>query len=640
MTTTIGADAQRVDGLDKVKGRNIYGADRILPRMAYAIPVAARVGKGTIRSIDTAVASRVPGVLLVLTHENMDRLHPVAFSFAGGHAIQGMMPMQSATIAYRGQTIALVIAEMLEAATEGAEAISATYDAQPIAVQMDAPGREEVLQDKVTEYFKDIKQGDADSALKNAEIVYDQTFFSSAQHQNPMEMLSTIAEWRMGHLIVHEGTQAAQALKQGLSIALGIAAEKMRVIAPYVGGGFGQRGSMSPHTVFAAVAARRVGRPVKLTVSRPQIFHATSFRPATERRIRLGLTKEGVIQTGIHEVRSQTSRFDRMPYTGEETTGRMYAWSAFRGSTTLVKQDIQTPGFMRAPMEMASFFGLESAIDEVAFRLNIDPVAFRLKNEATRCPITGKPFSSRRLQECLQRGAEKFGWNRRNPIPGSMRADNGALIGWGVAVGAYPGYISPAVAVIRMYPDGRIVLSVGGHEMGQGIRTAIAVVAASELGVSPDAIDITIGDTAAPPQHTTAGSWGAATAMPPVQDAARRLRMRLVELAANRKNSPLNGADARTLTLSNGKLMHTDGRSESVADILKAAKLDHIEVQAQGAPPGLRPTAYQDAAVGKIAFAGPEFPDYVAFSFIATLCRSAGRPSNPSSSCDPRGLSS
>ena len=615
--TVVGADAQRVDGAEKVLGHGLFAADRTLPFMAHAYPVVATIGKGRIVSLDVESASRVPGVLLVLSHLNMDRLKPVQFSFAGGHAIQSLLPMQSAEVAYRGQAIALVVAESIEAATEAASLVKARYESAPFTVELDGSGREEVSQDKETAYFKDIVVGQADEDLKKAHVVFDQTYRSAAQHQNPMEMLSTVAEWRRGRLTVHEGTQASQALRQGLAIALDVPPENVRVISPYVGGGFGQRGSISPHTIFAAVAARRIGRPVKLVVPRSQIFHATSFRAAAEHRIRLGLDADGTIHTGIHEVRAQTSRFDLMPYTGQETTGRMYGWRAFRGSTTLVKLDTQTPGFMRAPMEMSSFFALESAMDELAYQFGVDPIDLRRRNDAVADPISGKPFSSRQLRTCIERGAQRFGWSRRTAAPGSMRSQDGALIGWGMAAGAYPGYIAPAVAVVRMDAKGEILVSVAGHEMGQGIRTAIAVVAASELGVDPSRIRIVIGDTIAPPQHTTAGAWGAATATPPIQNACRTLRNRLAVLATERKGAPLYGQSPVTLTLQDGVLVAANGARESVAAVLKRAKLGHLESRTEGLAAGMRPTALAEAAVGKVAFAGPEFPEHVTFSFIA-----------------------
>jgi xanthine dehydrogenase YagR molybdenum-binding subunit len=432
-----------------------------------------------------------------------------------------------------------------------------------------------------------------------------------------MEMLSTVAEWHDGSLVVHEGTQAAQAMKIGLAIALGIPEDKVRVISPFIGGAFGQRGAISPHTILAAMAARRVGRPVKLTVPRAQIFHATSFRAATEHHIRIGADRDGRFVGGLHLVRSQTSRFDLMPYTGEETTSRTYGWPAFRGATTLVQLDTQTPGFMRAPMEMASFFALESAVDELADKLGMDPVELRILNDAKSDPISGKPFSSRYLVQCLQRGAERFGWSRRNPVPRSMQTGDGTLIGWGVATGAYPAYITPAVARIRMHADGKVDLSVGAHEMGQGIRSAIAAVAAEELGVPPDRLRLLIGDTIVPPQHVTSGATGAATISIPIAKASLRLRHTLAELAAKGGRAAFAGVDPALTRLRGGRLYPPNGEGASVADILAAARVHYVDGIANSAAPGMSQDAFKQAALGKVAFFGPEFPTHVSFSYIA-----------------------
>src|SRR6202046_23693 len=429
----IGANAQRVDGREKVMGKPIYGADRLPARTVFAVPVAATVGKARIAAIDTAAAERVKGVLAVLTYRNMDRLKKVEFSFAGGQAIQSHLPMQAPEVRYRGECIALTVAETPEAAREAASLVLASYDEQPFAVELTGTGGTEIVQAKATAYFPDFVKGDPVPLIDAAPVSVDATYYSAAQHHNPLEMLSTVAEWRDGSLIVHEGTQAAQAMKLGLSIALSIPEDTVRVISPYVGGAFGQRGSISPHTLLAAAAARSVGRPVKLTVPRAQIFHATSFRAATEHHIRIGADRDGRFVGGMHLVRAQTSRFDLMPFTGEETTSRTYGWAAFRGATTLVQLDTQTPGFMRAPMEMAPFFALESAVDELAEKLAMDPLALRILNDAKADPISGKPFSSRNLVACLERGAERFGWSRRTPAPRSMRLADGALVGWGGA---------------------------------------------------------------------------------------------------------------------------------------------------------------------------------------------------------------
>jgi xanthine dehydrogenase YagR molybdenum-binding subunit len=612
----IGAIAQRVDGRDKVMGKPLYGADRLPARTVFATPVAATVGRARIRGIDTAAAERIKGVLAVLTYRNMERLKKIQFSFAGGQGIQSYMPMQGREVLYRGECIALAVAETPEAADEAASLVRVTYDKLPFAVTLNAKGGADVVQAVAAPYFPDFVKGDPAPLIEAAPVSVDGTYYSAALHHNPMEMLSTLAEWHDGSLVVHEGTQAAQAMKAGLAIALDVPESKVRVIAPYVGGAFGQRGSISPHTVFAAAAARRFGRPVKLTVPRAQIFHATSFRAATEHRIRIGADRDGHFTAGMHLVRSQTSRFDLMPYTGEETTSRTYGWPSFRGATTLVQLDTQTPGFMRAPMEMASFFALESAIDELAEKLAMDPLALRVLNDAKADPITGKPFSSRNLVTCLERGAERFGWSRRTAAPRSMRLADGTLVGWGVAAGAYPAYITPAIARIRLHADGSVDLSVGAHEMGQGIRSAIAAVAEEELGVNVRQLRILIGDTSVPPQHVTSGSTGAATISIPISGAAVRMRGALATMAA-RSDSAFAGADPASLRLRDGRLQLPSGKSESVSKIMAGAGVTYVDAMAQGTAPGMGQDAFTQAALGKVAFQGPEFPDHVSFSFIA-----------------------
>src|SRR6202522_1329978 len=613
----IGANAQRIDGRDKVMGKPLYAADRLPLGTVFAIPVAATVGKARIMGIDTAAAERVPGVLAILTYRNIGRLNSYQFSFSGGQGIQSHMPMQAPEVLYRGECIALAVAETPEGAQEAASRVRVSYDAQPFAVELSGKGGVEVVQAKAMPYFPDVVKGDPAPLIDAAPVSVDATYYSAAQHHNPMEMLSTVAEWRDGSLIVHEGTHAAQAMKLGLAIALSIPEDKVRVISPYVGGAFGQRGSISPHTLLAAAAARRVGRPVKLPVPRAQIFHAISFRAATEHHIRIGAHRDGRFVGGMHLVRSQTSRFDLMPYTGEETTSRAYGWPAFRGATTLVQLDTQTPGFMRAPMEMASFFALESAVDELAEKLGMDPVDLRILNDAKSDPISGKPFSSRHLVRCLQRGAERFGWSRRNPAPRSMQTGDGTLIGWGVAAGAFSAHNTPAVARIRMHADGKVDLSVGAHEMGQGIRSAIAAVAAEELGVPPGRLRLLIGDTIVPPQHVTSGATGAATVSIPIAKASLRLRHTLAELAVNGGRAAFAGADPALTRLRGGRLHLPNGESASVADILAAARVYYVDGIANGAAPGMSQDAFRQAALGKVAFFGPEFPTHVSFSYIA-----------------------
>jgi xanthine dehydrogenase YagR molybdenum-binding subunit len=614
---SIGDDAPRVDAADKVRGRALYGADRLLPRMAYALPVTATIGKGRIRRIDTQKAESVPGVILVLTHLNMDRLKPIQFVFAGGQGNQSFQPMQSDAVAYRGQAIALVVANNLEAADQGRSAIRVEYETAPFAVELDAPGGEAVKQAVVAKFFPDFVAGDADRVLPTAAIAVDETYATPAQHQNPMELLATVAEWNGNHLTIHEGTQAAQLLSKGLAVQLGIDPANVRVISPYVGGGFGQKNSIAPHTALAAVASRRVGRPVKLVVPRDQVFHAVSFRPAARHRLRLGADSTGKLLAVIHEIRAQTSRFDIMPFTGAESTSRMYGAPNFRGDVTLVRLDSQTPGFMRAPFEMSSFMALEGAMDELAHKLGRDPVELRIANDTHTDPITGKPYTERRLVECMRRGAQKFGWERRSAQPMSMRGKDGTLVGWGMAAGAYPVAIVPTVAKVRLNADGTADVSVGGHEMGQGLRTAVALVAAQDLGLEPDRIRILMGDTIAPPQHVTAGSWGTISAIPPIHEAARNVRAQLLKLATSQDGSPLQSLTADALTLRGGHVESSDGRRAQYGDVFKRGGISSLESQAQWYAPGEKPDVIEKAKQGLLSLRGPTFPDFVAFSYVA-----------------------
>ena len=346
-----------------------------------------------------------------------------------------------------------------------------------------------------------------------------------------MELIATVAEWKEGKLIVHESTQNAEAIRHGLVVALGLTPDRVEVISPYVGGGFGQKYAMQMQTVLVAVAAQRLGRAVKLVVPRAQIFHDSSFRPAIRHRVRLGADRSGNMVAAIHEVDAQTSRHDLFPAQYAAVSSRLYGIKNFRGRERFVRTDVQTPGYMRAPFEHAACFALECCVDELAYSLGRDPVALRLANDTATDAISKLPLSSRHVAECLLRGAERFGWSKRIMTPQCMRADDGSFIGWGVAIGAYPCFIAPALARLRVTIEGGVFISIGTHEMGQGIRTALAAAVSSKLGVPAANVVAVIGDTRASPQHMTAGSWGTASAIPAAIEAADAMLEALAKLS-------------------------------------------------------------------------------------------------------------
>jgi xanthine dehydrogenase YagR molybdenum-binding subunit len=589
-------DVARVDARDKVRGATVYGADHHPPNLAHAMLAVAQIGRGQVVTIDIEAARAVPGVRLVLTHLDMAGIKADGYLFGTGHAFQSFQPMLGTAIAYRGQPLALVVADTLEAAIEAASLVRADYVTESFTVTIDAPGAETIAQAESPlpkPMFADKNVGDADAALSSAAVTVDAVYTSPPQHQNPIELIATVAEWDGDMLTIHEGTQGVNVVRQGLAAELGVSPEKVRVISPYVGGGFGQKNSLQAQTVLVAVAARKLGRPVKLVVPRTQLFHDASFRPNNRHRIRLGADRSGRIVAAVHETDQQTSRHDLFPSLYADMSSRLHGIANFRSRECLVRTDVQTPGFMRAPWEHAGAFAFESAVDELAYELGQDPVALRLANEPTSDPVSGKPFSSRHLAECLQRGAAMFGWTRRTMAPGSMRDADGTQIGWGVASGAYPASTTPAIARLRVVDDGTISIESGVQEMGQGARNAVAATVADVLNVSAAQVTTVLGDTAGAPPHLTAGSWGTATAVPAARQAAIDM------LAALRKLG----------------LKEDDSRAPQ--QILRDAGRPFLEVEARHRAPGQPDLVFERLDQGLLALGGPEYPEFVSFSYIA-----------------------
>jgi xanthine dehydrogenase YagR molybdenum-binding subunit len=591
------AGAERVDAHDKVRGATRYAADDARPGLLHAALVPSRIARGSITRIDTSAAERVRGVRSVFTHENVGSFDTGGFLMGGGFGFQSFYPLRSAQIAYRGQSVAMVVADTLEAAREAAGLVVVAYEATPFVATLDAPDAEPLAQTAVLPQpmFADRRVGDAQGALASAAVTVDLRYTLPAQHQNPMEIIATVAEWNDGVLTIREPTQNAEGVRHGLAKQLGIEPAKVRVLSPTLGGGFGQKNSLQSHTVLVAIAARALQRPVKLVMTRAQLFHNASFRPASRHHVRLGADREGRLVAAVHEIDQQTSRHDLFPSFGTEITSRLYGIANYQGRERLVRTDVQTPGYMRAPFEHPAAFAFESAVDEMAYALGRDPVALRLANDAAADPLTGKPFSSRHVAECLIKGSETFGWARRTMAPGSMRAPDGSLVGWGVAIGTYKAAVAPAIATVRLNTNGTVRVAVGGHEMGQGMRTAIAVTVARALGAPVAAIEIALGDTTAAPQHLTAGSWGTATALPPVLEAAQRLMEDL------RKNAGSTAGESGVTALA----------------LLRASGRPFAEAESRRRAPGQPEQVFGRLTGGLPAAAGPVYPDYVAFSFIA-----------------------
>lgn len=581
MTSTVFPDRDRVDAREKVMGATAYAADIAVPGMLYAMTVPALIAKGRVTAVSTEAAMKVPGVLRVLTVADFPPPPPAA---------KGAPPPPPPTIisdiAYRGQPVALVVAETLEAAIEGAEAIRSDYAAATFSPLIDSEGHQR-------EPVKDVIAGNAVPAMAGAKTKVAGDYVSPNQHHNPIEMLSTTAVWSGGRLTIYEGTQHSGGVKAALAQSLRLDPSVIDVKSHSVGGAFGQKGQVQRQTALVARAAMLMGKPVKLVVPRGQIFHNASYRPLSRHRVELGADATGKMVAVRYDADHQQSRSGQFPPEYHEAPVQMYGIADYLGTAANIRIDTQAPGYMRAPHPHPSNFAFESAVDELAYKLAQDPVAFRLKHDALTDPLTGHPLSSRYLNECIVEGAKRFGWSQRTPEPRSMTLPDGTQVGYGIACGAYPSMAHPSIATLRISADGTTRFAITGHEMGQGIRTIIAAVLLRDLAIDPAKLDIVIGDTAAAPQHITAGSWGTASVAPASATAAAKMNAAMAELLAGRSVA--------------GNL------HQQLAKIRRP----FLQIEISHLQPGQDAKALDAVRAGGFAIAGPDYPTFTTFSYIA-----------------------
>jgi xanthine dehydrogenase YagR molybdenum-binding subunit len=434
----MGQPIPRYDARAKVTGKAVYAADAALPDVAFACLLSSAIAKGRIKAFDLKAARALPGVLDILTYETIgDGIRKVKFSTEGGPASNSVVPLGSAEIAYAGQTIAMVLAETLEAAQDAAYQIGVEYEEALSTASFDSKGAVEQELAQQNKKHDDPKVGDFAAAYDAAPVKIDASYSTPAQHHNPIELFATQCVWNGAQLTVHEPSQNVYGIKNGLAAQLGIEPSQIRVISRYVGGAFGSKGALTQRTAIVAVAARRLGRPVKLVPTREQGFTIATFRAETRQRMQLAASRDGKLQALSHEGSEVTSRADPYAVAGTDASTRMYACPNVASNVTIVRADRATPGFMRAPAETPYFFALESAMDELAVALNMDPIELRRVNDTQTEPIKGLPYTSRALMPCFDQAADAFDWKGRDPRPGSTR-DGDWLIGWGCASSAYP----------------------------------------------------------------------------------------------------------------------------------------------------------------------------------------------------------
>jgi xanthine dehydrogenase YagR molybdenum-binding subunit len=563
----------RTDGPLKVTGEARYAAEFQLPRLAHAVMVQSSIGKGTISALDTAAAHKVPGVLLILTHENARKLPQGGRAAIKPPAGRTLSLLQDNVVHYNGQPIALVLADTFEHAMAAAELVKVRYREERPELDFERAKRAAYRPKQMPQGEPDVAWGDAGTALAAAPVRVEQVYTTPMETHNPMEPHATIAAWDGDRLTLYDSTQYISGVRDTVAKTLGISPERVRVVSPFVGGGFGCKGSTWSHVVLAAMAAQQAKRPVKISLARPQMFGPVGGRPQTEQRVALGAGRDGHLLAIRHDVVSHTSVMEDFVEPSSMPTRQLYACANVATSQRLAKLNVGVPTFQRAPGESSGTFALESAMDELAYALNIDPLMLRLINYAEADPHTGKPWSSKLLRQCYDDAAARFGWGKRNDKPRSMR-DAHALIGWGMATATYPAHRRPADAMARLLPDGTALVRSGTQELGTGTYTVMTQVAADALALPPERIDFELGDTLMPPAGVSGGSTTVASVAPAVKAACEEVRAKLVELYAPGR--------AQDVVAENGWLWlkSEPSRRESYAAVLAHAGGAPLEAQA------------------------------------------------------------
>jgi xanthine dehydrogenase YagR molybdenum-binding subunit len=567
----MGKPEPRIDGRLKVTGEARYGSDFPVANPAYAFLVTSAIARGRIEAMELSEAKAVPGVLEIFYHANSSELKQIEYRSGGGgptSSIQDFGP----EIKYGGQIIALVVADTFEAAREAAQKVHVTYQAEQPSATFDSSG---VSEEDISEK-KDVPQaGDAEAAYREAEVKLDAEYETPTQHHNPIELFTTTCAWRDDELTIYEPSQFTYGLKANAAKKMGIDIANVRAVSPFVGGAFGSKAQFSPRTGLVALAARRLNRPVKLVATRDQGFTIQTYRAETRHRIRMGAQRDGKITSFIHEGWEVTSRPDQYSVAGVEDSARLYGFGAVKTRASVVHADRNTPGFMRSPPVVPYIYALESAMDELAIKLNLDPVELRRINDSS-ADATGKQWSSRSLMKCYDEASERFGWSSRNPEPASMR-DGDWLVGWGCASAVYPTHVGAAAARVRLMANGKAGVQIAAHDLGTGAYTVIGQIAAEELGIPLSSVSVELGDSNLPPAPVAGGSNTTASACSAVLKACEAIRARFSASVPTSDSKP--SEDKSTVGSSAG------ARQPSLEENFSRLGVGAIEEYAEYLPP-------------------------------------------------------
>ncbi|NDV86745.1 molybdopterin-dependent oxidoreductase [Aurantimonas aggregata] len=595
-----GQPLTRREGVRKVTGTATYAADNHPSGMLYAVCATSTIARGRVVGLDEAAARGHPGVVDVMTTANRpplatdpdEKSHPFMFR---------MDLLQNDRVRYAGQPIAVVIAETLEAASEGAALLAPRYEVEDARVGLD--GAESFSPQSVGAGSPPLAEtGDVEAGLRGAHRRVEVTYETAPQYHNAMEPHCVVAAWDGDRLSLDMPTQALAMSQQRLGGLFGIAPENVAIRSPYLGGGFGSKGFPAGPQVLGILAARLTGRPVKLVLRREQMFGPVGHRAATRQTLRIGVAEDGGLTAIANHTRTSSSTFDDFFEPAADVAHTLYASPAIRTSYEVVRLDTGTPLFMRAPGEASGSITLESAIDEAAYGAGMDPLAFRLKNHADVEPISGKPFSSKRLKDCYAQGAERFGWSTRPLEPRQMRDADGLLVGWGVGTATFPALMFQANARAVIRRDGTARIETGAHDMGQGAWTALAQIGADALGLPIDDVEFAAGTSDLPDAGIAGGSAHTATAGMALHTAGLNVLAKLADIATADERSPLFGAGNVGTVARDGRLVRRDdeSRGEPFVDILERAGLAEIEATGQAAGDAAAQEAYAMHAHGAV----------------------------------------
>jgi xanthine dehydrogenase YagR molybdenum-binding subunit len=609
LASQLGRPVLRIDGVAKVTGAARYPSDEPVRNPAFAYLITSTIARGRIAAFHLEAACAVPGVLDILTHENIGSGFETPM---GPDGKPTTTTLESSQVWHAGQIIGIVLAETFEAAREAAHKADVSYAEEAPSATFDSPGV--TIQPHEPDKGPDPKKGDAAAAFAAAAVKVDQHYSTPTQHHNPIELFSITCAWSSGKLTIYEPSQFMWGTKASVAKQLQVNPDDVRAISRFIGGAFGSKGP-NPRTQWIARAARRIGRPVKLVPTRDQGFTIATHRAETRHHIQLGASTDGRLVSLFHEGWEVTSRPSPYNVAGVESTARMYACPNIETAVNVVHADRATPGFMRAPPETPYMFALESAMDELAHELRMDPIELRRINDTNTDPVDGKAFSSRSLMKCFDQAAAQFGWNRRTAIPAATR-DGDWLVGTGCATACYPSNLGPAAARVALTADGKALVQIAGHEIGTGAYTTVAIITARALGLKPDDVTVQMGDSNLPPLMIAGGSNNAASASLVVARACEQIRARIAQAAVKTQGSVFHGVDLGSLILADGKLKGPSQEEPLETAVARAGR--RIEVYVENVPEGLSASAVADMEKGKPSMlSGAGRKDVTAYAFGA-----------------------